>query len=73
MECSQTNATTARIFPEVLDVENPEFFQRLDKLVETNTALLALGKSDSVRKIKLKCSRIEATYPKHKSAVEMPG
>jgi len=69
----ETNATTARIFPEVLDVENPEFFQRLDKLVETNTALLALGKSDSVRKIKLKCSRIEATYPKHKSAVEMPG
>jgi len=40
----ETNRTTARIFPEVLDVENPEFFQRLDKLVVTNTQLINLGK-----------------------------
>ena len=28
----------------MLDVENPEFFQRLDKLVVTNTQLINLGK-----------------------------
>jgi magnesium-protoporphyrin IX monomethyl ester (oxidative) cyclase len=43
----ETNRTTARIFPEVIDVENPEFFKRLDQLVVTNTQLIALGKSDS--------------------------
>ena len=33
----ETNRTTARIFPEVLDVENPEFKARLDRLVEVLT------------------------------------
>jgi len=40
----ETNRTTARIFPEVIDVEHPMFFKRLDALVETNTKLSALNK-----------------------------
>jgi magnesium-protoporphyrin IX monomethyl ester (oxidative) cyclase len=37
----QTNKTTATIFPEVIDTYNPEFKERLDKLVKLNTRLLA--------------------------------
>lgn len=37
----QTNKTTALIFPEVIDTYNPEFKERLDKLVEINTKLIA--------------------------------
>jgi len=43
----ETNKTTARIFPAVLDVENPEFFARCDKMVELNKQLSAIGASDS--------------------------
>lgn len=38
----ETNKTTARIFPEVIDCENPEFFRRMDKMVEANNALCKL-------------------------------
>lgn len=38
----ETNKTTARIFPEVIDCENPEFFRRMDKMVVANNALCAL-------------------------------
>jgi len=40
----ETNKTTARIFPEVIDVENPLFFERMDKMVAANNALVALPK-----------------------------
>ena len=40
----ETNRTTARIFPQVIDVENPQFFERLDRMVESNAKLVALGK-----------------------------
>jgi len=43
----ETNKTTARIFPAVLDVENPEFFERCDKMVELNKQLSAIGASDA--------------------------
>jgi magnesium-protoporphyrin IX monomethyl ester (oxidative) cyclase len=43
----ETNKTTARIFPEVPDCETEEFWRRMDHLVELNTKLVALGKSDS--------------------------
>lgn len=33
----ETNKTTERIFPAVPDVEHPDFFKRMDKLVELNT------------------------------------
>jgi magnesium-protoporphyrin IX monomethyl ester (oxidative) cyclase len=35
----ETNRTTARIFPQVIDVEHPDFFKKLDALVITNTEL----------------------------------
>lgn len=50
----QTNKTTARIFPAVLDCENPEFERRLDKCVEYNEQLVAISRSDApevVRKV----------------------
>eukprot|EP00976_Prorocentrum_cordatum_P101428 1192631-Prorocentrum_minimum.AAC.3 len=40
----ETNRTTARIFPETIDVEHPDFFKRLDALVVTNTKLAELSK-----------------------------
>lgn len=43
----ETNRTTARIFPNTLDVENPKFKEILDELVIVNGDLIALGKSDS--------------------------
>lgn len=32
----ETNKTTERIFPAVPDVEHPEFFVKMDKLVQLN-------------------------------------
>jgi magnesium-protoporphyrin IX monomethyl ester (oxidative) cyclase len=41
----ETNRSTERLFPAVPDVESPEFFQRMDKLVDLNEKLVNLGKS----------------------------
>lgn len=35
----KTNETSARVFPVVLDVENPRFWERLERLVGNNAAL----------------------------------
>jgi magnesium-protoporphyrin IX monomethyl ester (oxidative) cyclase len=43
----ETNRTSARIFPAVPDVENPEFKVKLDHLVELNQKLIAIGESDA--------------------------
>lgn len=43
---TQTNRTTARIFPAVLDVENPEFKRKLDNMVEINKKLIAIGENE---------------------------
>jgi len=43
----ETNKTTARIFPAVPDTEHPEFFVKMDKLVELNTKLAAIGSGDA--------------------------
>ncbi|TYH89034.1 hypothetical protein ES332_D01G230500v1 [Gossypium tomentosum] len=48
----ETNRTTARIFPAVLDVENPEFNRRLDKMVEINEQLLAVGETSDIPLVK---------------------
>ncbi|PIA48688.1 hypothetical protein AQUCO_01400927v1 [Aquilegia coerulea] len=48
----ETNRTTARIFPAVLDVENPEFKRKLDRMVEINTKLIAVGESDDIPLVK---------------------
>ena len=49
---SQTNRTTARIFPAVLDVENPEFKRKLDTMVEINQKLIAVGESQEIAVVK---------------------
>ncbi len=48
----ETNRTTARIFPAVLDVENPEFKRKLDRMVEINTKLLAIGDTEDIPFVK---------------------
>ncbi|KAK4770856.1 hypothetical protein SAY87_031388 [Trapa incisa] len=48
----ETNRTTARIFPAVLDVENPEFKRKLDRMVEINEKLMAVGNSDDIPMVK---------------------
>jgi magnesium-protoporphyrin IX monomethyl ester (oxidative) cyclase len=48
----ETNKTTARIFPAVLDCENPEFERRLDKCVEYNNKLIAIGNSNAPAALK---------------------
>ncbi|XP_006364755.1 magnesium-protoporphyrin IX monomethyl ester [oxidative] cyclase, chloroplastic isoform X1 [Solanum tuberosum] len=48
----ETNRTTARIFPAVLDVENPEFKRKLDRMVEINTKLIAVSESDEIPLVK---------------------
>uniref|UniRef100_A0A7S1SMW4 magnesium-protoporphyrin IX monomethyl ester (oxidative) cyclase n=1 Tax=Tetraselmis chuii TaxID=63592 RepID=A0A7S1SMW4_9CHLO len=44
----ETNKTTARIFPEVIDCENPEFFRRMDRMVVANNALCKLPSDASI-------------------------
>ncbi|CAL9098247.1 unnamed protein product [Musa textilis] len=48
----ETNRTTARIFPAVLDVENPEFKRKLDRMVEINEKLVAIGESQDIPVVK---------------------
>ncbi|KAI3677984.1 hypothetical protein L6452_37260 [Arctium lappa] len=48
----ETNRTTARIFPAVLDVENPEFKRKLDRMAEINSKILAIGESDDIPLVK---------------------
>ena len=43
----KTNETAARVFPIMLDVDNPEFYQRLEVCVKTNEKLTAIVKSDA--------------------------
>ena len=42
----ETNKSTERLFPAVPDAENPDFFVRMDRLVDYNEKLVALGRSD---------------------------
>ena len=42
---AKTNETSARVFPVVLDVENPRFWTRLERLVDNNEALAAADAS----------------------------
>jgi magnesium-protoporphyrin IX monomethyl ester (oxidative) cyclase len=41
----KTNETSARVFPVVLNVEHPQFFELLDRAAEANTKLIAVGNS----------------------------
>ncbi|PNH07971.1 Magnesium-protoporphyrin IX monomethyl ester [oxidative] cyclase 2, chloroplastic [Tetrabaena socialis] len=49
----ETNKSTERIFPAVPNVEDPEFFRRLDLLVQYNEKVLAIGRMDLPDAIKL--------------------
>jgi len=42
----ETNKSTERLFPMVPDVENPAFFERLDKMVALNAKITEIGQSD---------------------------
>ncbi|PWA35566.1 magnesium-protoporphyrin IX monomethyl ester [Artemisia annua] len=48
----ETNRTTARIFPAVLDVENPEFKRKLDRMADINSKIIAIGESDDIPLVK---------------------
>lgn len=41
----KTNETAGRVFPVILDVENPEFYRRLDVCVQNNAKLSAISNS----------------------------
>lgn len=43
----QTNDTAGRVFPVILDVENPEFYERLEVCVKNNEKLTAIVESNT--------------------------
>ena len=43
----KTNETSARVFPVVLDVHNPKFWTRLERLVSNNAKLTAADESQA--------------------------
>ncbi|KAG2482275.1 hypothetical protein HYH03_018789 [Edaphochlamys debaryana] len=49
----ETNKSTERIFPAVPDVENPEFFRRMDELVKLNNKVVEIGTWNVPAPIKL--------------------
>ncbi|NKB74496.1 MULTISPECIES: magnesium-protoporphyrin IX monomethyl ester (oxidative) cyclase [unclassified Synechococcus] len=49
----KTNENTARVFPVVLDVKNPRFFDGLERLVNNNAALSAVDATHSPAPIKV--------------------
>ena len=49
----KTNENTARVFPVVLDVKNPRFFNGLERLVNNNAALSAVDATQAPAPIKL--------------------
>jgi magnesium-protoporphyrin IX monomethyl ester (oxidative) cyclase len=42
----KTNETAGRVFPVILDVDNPEFFSRLDTCTENNAKLAEIASSN---------------------------
>ena len=53
MVIDKTNETSARVFPVVLDVKNPKFWDGLENLVSNNAALAAADASGAPAPIKL--------------------
>ena len=49
----KTNDTAGRVFPVILDVENPEFIERLDQSAALNTKLAAISESQAPAPVKL--------------------
>lgn len=50
---AKTNETSARVFPVVLNVEHPKFYERLERIVGHNTALQAAVESNAPAPLKL--------------------
>jgi len=44
---AKTNETAGRVFPVILDIEKPEFYERLETCVQNNEKLRAIDASDS--------------------------
>jgi len=53
MVIDKTNETSARVFPVVLDVKNPKFWDGLENLVTNNAALAAADASGAPAPVKL--------------------
>jgi len=49
----KTNETAGRVFPVILDVEHPQFYQRLDACVQNNANLAEIAESKAPKPIKL--------------------
>jgi magnesium-protoporphyrin IX monomethyl ester (oxidative) cyclase len=49
----ETNRTAAKIFPVILDVENPQFYTGLEKCIDNNEKLAAIGATNSLKLVKL--------------------
>ena len=49
----QTNNTAGRVFPIVLNVEHPDFYQRLEKCVVNNEKLTKIANSNAPAPVKL--------------------
>ena len=48
----KTNETAARAFPVTLNVEHPQFFQRLERCGDRNEALKAIANSNAPKVVK---------------------
>ncbi|MGL4378123.1 MAG: magnesium-protoporphyrin IX monomethyl ester (oxidative) cyclase, partial [Microcoleaceae cyanobacterium] len=49
----KTNETAARVFPVMLDVKNPEFYDRLEICIKNNEKLSAIAESNAPGFVKL--------------------
>jgi magnesium-protoporphyrin IX monomethyl ester (oxidative) cyclase len=49
----ETNRTAAKIFPIILDVDNPKFYVGLEKCIDNNEKLAAIGATESPKFVKL--------------------
>ena len=49
----KTNETAARVFPVMLDVDNPEFYARLEVCVKNNEKLTAIANSNKPKLVQL--------------------
>ncbi|MGF1521718.1 MAG: magnesium-protoporphyrin IX monomethyl ester (oxidative) cyclase [Leptolyngbyaceae cyanobacterium] len=49
----QTNETSARVFPVILNVEHPEFFKALDTSAAANAKVVAIGQTKQPKLVKL--------------------
>jgi magnesium-protoporphyrin IX monomethyl ester (oxidative) cyclase len=50
---AKTNETSARVFPVVLNVDHPNFYQRLERIVQHNHALNSVDQSNAIWPLKL--------------------